>query len=222
MPLYGKQIMGFQMRTKCKIVLLILISALFANSLTAQISIGIQGGLNSAILNVSNTAPEATFSYNNGFVFGTIINYEINNLFSMQSEPRYIQKGERTQLDLGNIKTDTKLYYNYLELPIYFVTEFTKSRFRPFALAGINLGYLLKVQAESIFNGKEENFDLTEDYKKLDVAIDLGVGLKYEATASTSFLLNARYSYGIYDISKNEGSVNTRGIQLLLGLLYKL
>lgn len=210
------------MYAKLKIVLIILFSPLFVNSLTAQISIGIQGGLNSAILNLSNKAPEAKLSYNNGFVIGTIINYEINKTFSLQSEPRYIQKGERAQLDLGNIKIDTKIYYDYLELPIYFVTEFTESQFRPFALAGINLGYLLKVKAESIFNGKEETFDITDDYKKLDIAIDLGMGLKYEVTASTCLLLNARYSYGIYDISKMEGSVNTRGIQILLGLLYKL
>ncbi len=210
------------MCSKCKIVLLILFSTLFTNSLTAQISIGIQGGLNSAILNLSNKAPEATLSYNNGFVFGTIINYEINKIFSLQSEPRYIQKGERAQLDLSNFKTDTKIYYDYLELPIYFVTEFTESQFRPFVLAGINMGYLLKVKAESIYNGKEETFEITDDFKKIDIAIELGAGVKYELTASTSLLLNARYSHGIYDISKMEGSVNTRGIQLLLGLLYKL
>lgn len=210
------------MCSKSKIILLILFATLFTNSLTAQVSIGIQGGLNSAILNLSNKAPEATLSYNSGFVFGTIINYEINKIFSLQSEFRYIQKGERAQLDLGSIKTDTKIYYDYLELPIYFVTEFTESQFRPFALAGINMGYLLKVKAESLYNGKAETFEITDDFKNIDIAIDLGAGLKYELTSSTSLLLNARYSYGIYDISKNEGSVNTRGIQLLFGLLYKL
>lgn len=210
------------MCARSRIVLLILFSTLFANSLSAQISIGIQGGLNSAILNLSNKAPEATLSYNNGFVFGTIINYKINKIFSLQSEPRYIQKGERAKLDLGNIKTDSKIHYNYLELPIYCVTEFTESQLIPFALAGINLGYLLNVKAESIFMGKEGTYDVTDDYKMLDIAVDFGVGLKYKVTVSTSLLLNARYSYGIYDISKSEGSVNTRGIQLLLGLLYKL
>lgn len=210
------------MRGKCKIVLLTLFYSLFVNLLTAQISVGIQGGLNSAILNLSNKAPEATLSYTNGFVFGAIINYEIIKIFSLQSEPRYIQKGERAQLDLGNIKTDTKVYHDYLELPIYFVTEFTKAQFSPFALAGINMGYLLKAKAESIYNGKEETFDITDDYKKLDIAIDLGAGLKYELSASTSLLLNTRYSYGIYDISPNEGVVNTRGFQLLIGFLHKL
>ncbi len=207
---------------KLKLVLFILLYTIFINSVNAQISLGVQVGLNSAILELSNKAPEAKLSYNNGYLFGTIVNYEITKMFSLQVEPRYVQKGQRTRLDLGNIKTDTKLFYNYLELPIYLVAEFTESQFRPFILGGINMGYLLNVKAESNFNGKEETFDITDDYKKMDVAVDLGIGAKYLILQNTCILLSARYSHGIYNISTYGGTVNTRGIQLLIGVLYKL
>lgn len=205
-----------------KLTLLVIFFIVFVDSLTAQISIGIQGGLNSAILKLSNKAPEAELSYNDVLVLGTIINYEINKMFSLQSEPRFIQKGQRVKFDMSDLKADSKIFFNYLELPIYFVTEFTESQLRPFVLGGINLGYLLKVKAKSNYNGNEMIFDITDDYKKIDIAVDLGIGLKYEITSTADLLLNTRYSYGIYDISKLDGSINTRGIQILIGLLYKL
>ena len=210
------------MYLKSKIIFVTFFFASSTNILQAQLSIGAQGGLNSALLVLSNKAPEAKLSFNNGFVFGTIFNYELNKSFSLQSEPRFIQKGERAQLHLGSINTDTKLYYNYLELPIYLVTTLAESQFEPFLLGGVNVGYLVKVKAESVFNGKEETFDLTDDFKKMDITFDVGAGLKYNIDQSTSLLMNVRYSYGIYNISKTEGSVNTRGIQFLLGMLFDL
>ncbi len=210
------------MYLKSKIIFVTFFFASSTNILQAQLSTGAQGGLNSALLVLSNKAPEAVLSYNNGFVLGTIINYKLNDYLSIQFEPRFIQKGGRTRLDLGNIKTDSKLFYNYLEIPIYVVTELTESRLEPFVLGGLNIGYLLKVKAESIFNGKEETFDLTDDFKKMDIALEVGAGLKYKIDPSASLLINVRYSYGIYNISKTEGSVNTRGIQFLLGMLFDL
>ena len=210
------------MCSNLKVVLVIFLSVIFTKSINAQISIGVQGGFNSAILELSNKAPEAKLSYNNGYVLGAIINYEITKVFSLQVEPRFIQKGERAKLDVGYLKVDNKLFYNYLELPIYFVAEFTELQLRPFILGGINIAYLLKVKAETNNNGKEETFDITEDFKKHDLAVDLGMGIKYKATSSSSFLFSIRYSYGVYDISKNEGTIKTRGFQILLGYLYNL
>jgi hypothetical protein len=143
-------------------------------------------------------------------------------MFSVQSEPRYIQKGERVKIDYPFFKTDSKIYFDYIEIPIYFVTEFTGTQFRPFALGGINVGYLINAKAESIINGEENTFDIKSDYKKLDIAVDLGIGLKYKISPVTCLLLSTRYSYGIYDFSKRDGSVNTRGIQILFGILYEL
>lgn len=210
------------MCTKSKNILLVVFSIIFINSLTAQISIGVQGGLNSAIFKLSNLDPNAKISYNNGIILGSIVNYELNNSFSLQMEPRYIQKGQIGKLKDFAPLEEAELDFHYLEFPIYLVAELSESQLSPFILGGINLGYLIKAKADIVAYGKEETYDITSDYKKFDFAIDLGAGLKYKLDTNTSLLMNVRYSYGIYNLSNMDGSVNTRGIQILLGALYKL
>ena len=210
------------MKLKHNVVFILFFLLTFNNTIFAQFSVGIQGGLNSAILYLSNKAPEGTLYYREGFVVGTIINYEYDDMLNMRSEPRYIQKGERATLNLPGYKTDSKIYFNYIELPIYIVAEFTNTQLKPFLLGGINFGYLISAKSESIINNEEYTFDIKSDYENIDIAIDLGMGIKYELDKTTSFLLSARYSYGIFDITGRDGTVSTRGIQILFGILYKL
>jgi len=200
-------------------IMMVLISSLTVN---AQFSIGIQGGLNSGRLDADNLVDGAKVSYKNGLTIGGIVNYQITDMFSLQTEPRYIQKGERVEYSVGSFDADNKIYFNYMELPIYLITEFDVSEFSPMLIGGVNLGYLLNTDVETNINGEEENFDITDDYNNIDLSIEFGVGLKYKMNNVTNLLLNVRYSHGIYDISKMDGLVITRGIQLLLGILYKL
>ena len=203
--------------------LTILIFLIFSFSqINAQLSIGIQGGLNSAIFHISDKSEDASLSYKNGIILGSLVNYRLNNMFSLQFEPRYTQKGEKVKV-IRSFRSEGTAYFNYLEAPIFLVIDFTESNFRPQFFGGVNFGYLLSADVESIVNGKEENYDIKSDYNDIDIAIDFGLGGKLKINKLTEMLVSIRYSFGVYDISDVfDGNTTNRGIQILLGVLYKI
>jgi hypothetical protein len=107
-------------------------------------------------------------------------------------------------------------HFNYLEIPIYTVVELPDLYISPFMLAGINMGYLLKATSKYYFY----NDDFTEFYNRINFAIDVGLGIKYSFYKNICLQLSGRYSYGIRHIDKNSYDRHTRGIQILLGVLY--
>ena len=197
----------------------LLFVGLLITSVNAQISVGIQGGLNSSIFNIPSSPPSSKMSYKNGLILGPIINYKITDNLSLQFEPRYVLKGYNVKVE--NIWNNYKSF-NYLELPFFINIEFNElfgTDFQPLLAFGINAGYLLSAINE-LENHK--TYDMTNDFKKIDITLDSGIGGKYYIESNIDFIINLRYSYGIYNIYKSESSINTRGIQLLVGLLFKI
>lgn len=205
---------------KLKVVLLIIVFTLLTEVSIAQLSVGIQGGWNSAIFNIKYKAEDVTLSYRTGFVIGAVVNYKLNNILSFQLEPRYIQKGEKTEF--ADLAWKNDILNEYLELPLLFEVQYPDYSIKPFVLAGINYGVLLNNKVISVLDGNESTFNTKTDYNKTDFALDLGGGVKYELLPGINLVLSGRYSIGISDITKLGGSVNTRGVQALAGVLYSL
>lgn len=190
-------------------------AAILTLDLSAQISMGLQGGVNIPQTEVYNEIVQPKISSINSFTFGAIINYKINSIISLQSELRYLKSGY--EQNMGGTEKVTE-YFNYLEIPIYAVAELPNSLISPFALAGINMGYLLKATQKYYFH----NDDFTEFFNKTNFSIDVGLGIKHSFYKNICVQLSGRYSYGIYNIEKELGSRKTRGMQILLGVLYDI
>jgi len=201
--------------SNCKFLAILIILLGISNNLNAQVSLGLQGGVNISKTVIDNEIVQPQISSISSFTFGAIINYKINSIISLQSELRYLQSGNEQNLGSGEKITD---YFNYLKIPIYAVATLPNLRTAPFILAGINFGYLLKSTSKYYFH----NFDFTQFYNRTNISFDIGVGVKHSIFRNVSAQLSGRYSYGIYNIEKELGDRKTRGIQVLLGFLYDI
>jgi opacity protein-like surface antigen len=183
--------------------------------LSAQISLGLQGGVNISKTVVDNENVQPKISSINSFTFGAIINYKINSIISLQSELRYLRSGNEQNMSGPEKVID---HFDYLEIPIYAVAGLPNLLIIPFALVGINMGYLLKATQKYYFH----NDDFTEFFNKTNFSIDVGLGVKYSFYENIWIQLSGRYSYGIYNIEKELGNRKMRGLQILLGVLYDI
>ncbi len=211
---------------KARILLLIIITFFFVLISEAQIRVGLQTGLNLGSLTLpDNLASNATRKNLTGFTIGGVGELALTNSIYLQIEPRYIQKGFKSEITdaTGTAKgTET---INYFELPILIKVEFGGSYLRSFVLAGPNIGFLLSASEEVIdFSGQSfPVLDTKSNYKSYDVALDFGAGVEYRITSTLSLFSSGRYSLGlvnVYDVPGYSGE--TRGIQIYIGALFSL
>jgi hypothetical protein len=187
--------------------------------LLSQIMIGPKGGINQSILSIENQIPNTLNSYRAGIILGGIIEVRLSEILSMQVEPTYIQKGSLISFYNGIQQVDTKTHLGYLQLPLFMKIRLPNHSVTPFAFIGPNIGILLSEKTESNLTYPV----FAEYFKNTDYAIDAGVGFEYNISPLTILTMDVRYSLGIYNIDDtNIGAVRTRGIQLLVGVLFLL
>lgn len=161
-----------------------IIICLFTISFTdsfSQIKAGLKAGLN--FCNVKFPEPSDTKT-RVAFYGGVQAEIAVGKKFILQPELLYSQKGFR-YYSLGTSQ-EGHISINYISVPLlaeYSLTDKLK------VSTGPEFNYL--VNAKSRDNGVSN--DLSKNYKKFDVAIDLGVSYQF----LKSFGINFRYSYGL-------------------------
>ena len=174
-----------------------------------------------------------------GFVVGGLGEIRIADFLYVQVEPRYIQKGAKqvnhfvftSNAGIGT-EEDNLLKLGYLEVPALLKARFGDGNLKPFVFAGPNIGFLLSASVESDgYSAHHQQLfthivDIKNQYKSLDIALDLGAGAEYQVSPAVSFLLDARYSYGLSDLNNVGGSfdptMKSYGIGIVLGALFSL
>jgi hypothetical protein len=157
-----------------------------ANYLKAQTEIGIKGGVNFSSVTDLNGKDRVS---GHGGIF---LHSELNRHWCIQPELLYSAQGEKSFTENG-VKNDLNL--NYLQLPVMFQYFATKSFYIE---AGPQVGYLLQANRES---SEENKASVKDNYKKVDVGINAGVGVW--ATRNIGFY--GRYNLGLMDVSKLDG-----------------
>jgi outer membrane protein W len=108
-----------------------------------------------------------------------------------------------------------------VEIPLvgrFFLNQ--EGKFRPNLFIGPSFGFLMGATNKT---GSSEAVKIT-DYKStfntFDLGLTGGLGLNYEIANETRLLLDARYTYGLSDITKAAGSVNNLPITLTAGVSF--
>jgi len=226
----------------------------------AQINIGIRGGLNISNINEDLSGTE-TYNFEDAtlietlnqssrttFNFGGFIEYWFNQKFALQINALYNQKGfaidgnvNGTIIDQGTaiditIDVEETIELSYLSFPLLAKASFGESNFRPYILAGPELGFLLsatdhaKVTSEAESQGvrvgpytEEVDEDIIEFLDSFEFAIDFGGGLSYKF-GNISVFADFIYSLGLTTISTErfleDEELKNRVIMVNLGLMY--
>lgn len=162
---------------------------------------GFKGGVNLSNITgdqTDNLDPRTTMNIG---VFGI---YKVTDKIGVQAEILYSEQGFETE-ENDVVERDIVSKSQYINLPLMASYNIIENLW---VEAGPQIGYLVKAE-QDIETTTEDNLgsvesnteteDVTDSYESIDMA--LNVGLRYKL--ARNFLVQARYSKGISDVSKN-------------------
>ena len=215
------------MKTARYVSLLLFLACAHAAPAKAQVTIGAFGVLNSSGL--SGDAPD-DFSYTGktGFGFGLIGEFHLTNDVWLSVQPMSLARGTNIAL-----KTDDEedpvdafdLKLSYIAVPI--LAKFVTAGGKVYVTSGINVSFLSSAKLVAV-EGNEDEIDVKDSFKNMDLAVDFGVGGQLPL-GRIKIMLEARYEQGLLNISEEqlqnqalEARLRSSGLQLLVGILLPL
>ncbi len=192
------------MSTRRLSILPILVFAIVASfavpSFAGEVSFGVKAGL--LMSNVTGTPEgwEDAKSYRTAFAGGVVLNYAINEAFSLEPELLYFSKGVVGNLYEGFVDVDVTASFDYMELPVLAKYTFLPGRkFRPCVFAGPSFAYSIASELEisaGILSGSADISSLTHT---TDFGAVLGAGFGYE-TGQGTLTFEVRYQRGFTNV----------------------
>ncbi len=202
----------------------------------AQAQVAIKAGVNFASISESSRLEGYESLKNNsvaGFQAGVSFDLGLSKVFTIQPELLYIQKGGKsTYVFNEDNKIVSRLYYNYVEVPVLAKLKFYKEDGGGFYILGgpfVGLAISGKTKTSTTLLGNtttsENDFNFDNDneadrQRRTDWGVSFGGGVKFGHV-----FLDARYNLGInnlLDSDDNNQNDNapyrrTRGIGVTLG-----
>jgi Outer membrane protein beta-barrel domain len=202
----------------------------------SQAQIAIKAGVNFASISESATL-ETYESLENksvaGFQAGVSFDLDLSNMFTIQPELLFIQKGGKATYAINaDNKIVNRLYYNYVEVPVLAKLKFFSEDGNGLYLLGgpfVGLAISGKQKTSTTILGNttssedEFEFDNSEEGDRLrrtDWGVSFGGGVKFG-----NVFLDARYNLGINNLldddadnqNDNKPYRRTRGIGVTIG-----
>lgn len=199
----------------------VLILVWFASGVSAQIKVGILGGLNSSKL-YGDSLAGAIYKGHIGIYSGIQFDYYVHPNVAISFQPAYSMEGANIHYKVkGNpeLVDSGKVGLNYLRFPLLAKINFNNNRF--YALAGFDFGLLANAQLK-LNNQDEEN--ISEKLIKSDFSFLTGVGYRWYIKSVTLFL-EGRYIVGIKNITDESVTdyglaprIKNGGLKILFGV----
>ncbi|WP_162055987.1 porin family protein [Pontibacter pamirensis] len=158
-----------------------------------------------------------------GMQIGGVANIMINELFSIQPELLYVQKGLKMEEDGATYKQ--KL--NYLEVPVLAKVSFGAEQLQGFVTAGPSVGYWLSGKERMEYDGEKESddYEFGDEDNRTELGANFGVGVAYKVGAG-AVNFDVRYGFGLsslYETSEGDDSkVKNRVLGVSLAYLFSL
>lgn len=202
---------------------------------SAQIELGLQGGMNIANLKGKVTEGEETgleldTESRMAFGIGGLVSMSINRTFGILFKPTYLEKGAQEKQDLLELTWQA----NYLELPLLLKAGFGGGNVRPYLMAGPSIGFKLSSNLKVSSGGFALSVDVDDLLTSTDFSLVFGGGLLFPLK-SVSLYADFCYALGLSDIFQGgvvnvstfqvpipDAELKTRGIQIMGGLAFPL
>lgn len=202
----------------------------FGQGISQSTAIGFRAG--ASYFTVNNDEINDAAKYTMGTDFSLPVEVSISKVFSIQPELHYIQKGvefeEKIDGQIHSLAAKTRM----LELPVLLKANYGGQRARCYAFIAPSVGYAMKqFTVEKIGDGDKSKSDVdfvdTEDIKsqRWEFSAVGGIGASFKAGVG-SFVIDARYSFGLTDNTKFKTSkpddwskTTNRGCTLSVGYM---
>jgi hypothetical protein len=218
------------------IVVLFVLFSLVTFAQTKKLRFGVHAGLNYSGLRGYTIPADIASQYDESAAFGYLggisLTYPLKEKVSLRVELNYERKTQKADniVEIRNSFEEpaqlydftSKRHFDYLVMPILLHYQFTdKNSF--FVNGGPFVGYLLNATLTSDLNVPELNadVDLSNDYKKLDYGLTVGLGKHFDIGSQNSIHLEIRNNLGLAKINKNDvwngGHVRTNSLSFMVG-----
>ncbi|MFY7743093.1 MAG: porin family protein [Flavobacterium sp.] len=218
------------------IVVLFVLFSLFTFAQTTKLRFGVHAGLNYSGLRGYTIPADITSQYDESAAFGYLggisLTYPLKEKVSLRVELNYERKTQKADniVEIRNSFEEpaqlydftSKRHFDYLVMPILLHYQFTDNN-SFFVNGGPFVGYLLKATLTSDIEAPELNadVDLSNDYKKLDYGLTVGLGKHFDIGSQNSIHLEIRNNLGLAKINKNDvwngGHVRTNSLSFMVG-----
>ena len=144
-----------------------------------------------------------TNDFKTGAFGGLFLTYSIENTFGITTKLLYSQKGASFK------SSDTKQTLNYLEIPVigrFFLNK--EGTFRPNIFVGPSFGFLTGATNKVGSNERVNVDNYKAIYNTFDFGVTGGIGFNILISNETYFIIDARYTHGLSDITQGAGVVN--------------
>ncbi|TFG62562.1 MAG: PorT family protein [Gemmatimonadales bacterium] len=180
-----------------------------AAQLPAQdITIGLKGGIIIADLAIDDAGVSEQTGTRTAFAIGPFVEFGISDLFSVQPEVLYTQKGTKDTED----GIDLTFKLNYIEVPVLLKARLSSagSTVLPSVYAGPVFAFESKCEVEGSDGGATVTVDCNDEEllgletKSVDFGVALGAGISIP-TGSVVIVGDVRYTLGLSDINDTAG-----------------
>ncbi|MEJ8800653.1 porin family protein [Pontibacter sp. H249] len=193
---------------KNKFLLALLFVVCFAATSMAQsISVGPRVGATFSKVALSDDGDEEVtnddIKSTPGIQFGAVANFMISDMFSIQPELLYVQKGYK----IGEDDAYLKGKLNYIEVPVLAKITFGGEQVRGFVTGGPTLGYWTGGKSTAKFGSMEasEDYEFDDSDNRLELGASFGVGTAFKVGPG-ELNLDVRYGLGFTGLSETEGN----------------
>jgi len=201
------------MRNIIKLYFIFVILIIATTSSFAQI-FGIKGGAN--LSNFLFKKEDDNFNLENkmkaGFHLGPTVEFELNNLFSLETALLLTTKGFKINSTLPNdlgAEEPYKLKFNlyYIDIPVDTKVKFALNGFDIYGSFGPYLGIGIQGKGKSELNNEKESgtikFGPEGNLKRLEFGLDFGAGIE-----TNRLLFGLSYNLGLTYVSKYNEEMN--------------
>ncbi len=213
-----------------KLQSLLLITLLFSTAAFAakeknpeEITFAAGGQLGLNFSSASITNPTINPSGRTGLALGGFLEIGLTEMFFLQPEMMYIQRGAETIVTVGTTTT-SKLMFNYLEFPMLFKVKYPDYVLKPYAFIGPNIGILVAASFEQTQSSSTTivERDIRSTSENFNFSLDLGIGAEYPILDQVDGQFSIKYSHGLTDVTTTSDNWKNTGWAILAGAKYRL
>lgn len=153
--------------------------------------------------------------FKSGALGGVFLTYSILNTYAITTKLLYSQRGASFK------SSDTRQTLNYIEVPLigrFFLNK--EGSFRPNIFVGPSFGFLAGATNKVGSNNPEPIESYKDNFNGFDFGVTGGLGLNFLISTETYFIIDARYTHGLSDITKANENVNNNSFALSAGLSF--
>jgi outer membrane protein W len=180
-----------------------------------DITVGVMAGASYAKVSTDPEQTDITFDYKVGLVAGGFAGIQVNDVFSVELQALFTQKGTKVSGTGSNSSVTGKVKINYIEVPLLgkFWIPVSDSQIRPFIFAGPYAAFKVGCTAEGAAFSSTSSTDCdntTEiNIKSTDFGATGGAGLQFKA-GNQVVRVDARYSLGLTNINDTSAGDNQK------------